>query len=267
MNVLDQTSEDISVVKLINVHLWRDRTLLQGINWTVTRGQHWVVLGRNGAGKTLLLKILAGYLWPSKGEVWVLEKRFGRVDLPELRKRMGWVSSSLTEKIPVRDTALEVVLSGAFATMGLFQTPSPDIVRKAEQLMEDMGLSALGTQEFGLLSAGEKQRTLLARARMPQPSLLILDEPCAGLDFTAREKFLAVVGRMAADPGGPTMIMVTHRVSEIMPGFTHGLFLNSGREVVSGPLKRILKDELLSGVYDIPLHVTHRNGRWQVQVK
>jgi iron complex transport system ATP-binding protein len=254
------------VLKLKDVQLRRERTLLEEINWTVYHGQHWVVLGRNGAGKTLLLKILAGYLWPSRGEVHVLDERFGGVDLRELRQDIGWVSSALTEKIPTWDTALSVVLSGAYATFGLYTNPSPELLARAKNMMEDMGLTRLSGQEFSQLSAGEKQRVLLARSRLSQPRLLILDEPCTGLDLAAREKLLALVDRMARDPEGPTMLMVTHRVSEIVPGITHGLLLSQGRVLAAGPLDEVLTDDLLSRTLEIKVKVNQNQGRWQVLV-
>ena len=225
-----------------------------------------MVLGRNGAGKTLLLKILAGYLWPSQGDVRVLDEEFGRVDLRELRRNIGWVSSALAERIPGRDQAFEVVLSGGYATFGLYRTPTREMVLRAEALMADMGLEALAGQKFDDLSAGEKQRVLLARSRMSDPRLLILDEPCSGLDLAAREKLLALVDGMAGRPAGPSLIMVTHRASEIMPGFTHALLLHRGRMLAAGPVAEVLTDDLLSQTLEIPLNLKRHKGRWQVQV-
>jgi len=266
MAPMDREDKEQPVIQLKNVELWRDRPLLKGIDWTVDRGQHWVVIGRNGAGKTLLLRIIAGYLWPSSGEVWVLNRRYGKVDLRELRRHMGWVSSALKEKIPAHDTALQVVLSGAYATFGLFRTPTEDEKRRAEALMEDMSLNALKDREYENLSSGEKQRVLLARACLPEPALLILDEPCAGLDLASREKFLYLVERMAKLQNGPTIIMVTHRVSEIMPSFRNGILIQQGRKVASGPIETILNDELLSKVFEVPVRVSKQKDRWQVQI-
>ena len=248
------------------MELWRDRQLLKGIDWTVAKKQHWVVIGRNGAGKTLLLKIIAGYLWPSSGEVWVLDKQYGKVDLRELRQRMGWVSSALKEKIPDQDTALQVVLSGAYATFGLWETPTEEIARRAEELMDDMSLNALKDREYEHLSTGEKQRVLLARAYLAEPLLLILDEPCAGLDLAAREKFLDLVERMAKRETGPTIIMVTHRVEEITPSFSHGLLIQQGAKVASGPIQDIFNDEVISNVLEIPIRIDKQNDRWNVRI-
>ena len=178
-------------------------------------------------------------MWPSNGDVDVLtERRFGDVDLRELRQDIGWVSSALAEKIPGWDSALDVVLSGFYATFGLYERPDDELVGRAESLMKDMNLSDLASQRFDTLSAGEKQRVLVARARLPEPDLLILDEPCGALDLAARERFLSVVDKMAQEPNGPTMIMVTHRVEEITPGFTHGLLLWRGKVTAKGALER-----------------------------
>ena len=250
------------VIELNNVSLRRDRALLTNIEWRVASGEHWVILGRNGAGKTLLLRLVAGYLWPSKGRIQVLGERYGRVDLRQLRREIGWVSAALIEKIPARDTALEVVLSGPYATFGLWEQPPDQLVADAEKLVADMGLESIMGQEFTSLSAGEKQRVLLARSRLAGPRLLILDEPCAGLDLAAREKLLTQVSRLAQDPQGPTLLLVTHRVSEIVPGFTHGLLLHQGRTLGAGPLAEVLTDELFSRAMEIPVKLNHQNGRW-----
>ncbi|MFH1137921.1 MAG: ABC transporter ATP-binding protein [Pseudomonadota bacterium] len=253
------------VLELRDVSLRRDRGLLENVRWTVRRGEHWVILGRNGAGKTLLLKIAAGYLWPSHGEVRVLDEQFGQVDLRELRQDIGWVSTALAEKIPGWDTALEVILSGEFATFGLYQTPGEDLIRRARDLMEELGVSPLADQEFKNLSAGEKQRVLLARGRLPRPRLLILDAPFAGLDLAAREKLLALIEKTARDPEGPTMLMVTHRVSEIPPGFTHGLLLKGGKVLASGPLDEIMTDDLLGRTMEIEVRLSRSRGRWRIE--
>jgi iron complex transport system ATP-binding protein len=254
------------VVRLNKVSLHRDRELLHQVNWTIRRGEHWVVLGRNGAGKTLLLRMVAGYMWPSNGEVDVLTERFGDVDLRELRQDIGWVSSALAEKIPGWDSALDVVLSGFYATFGLYERPDDELVDRAESLMKDMNLGDLASQRFDTLSAGEKQRVLVARARMPEPDLLILDEPCGALDLAARERFLGVVDKMAREPNGPTLIMVTHRVEEITPGFTHGLLLRRGKVTAQGPLEKVMTDELLSEALEIPVTLKHRQGRYEARV-
>lgn len=264
----DNIETNDTVVELKDVSLHRDRRLLlEDVSWTVRRGEHWAVLGRNGAGKTLLLRIAAGYLWPSRGEVRVLSEYFGRVDLRRLRRDVGWVSSALAEKIPPVETAREVVLSGAFATFGLYDQASREVEERGAALVRELGLERISESRFGDLSAGEKQRVLLARARMGSPRLLILDEPCAGLDLAARERLLDLVQKMSVEPDGPTMVMVTHRAAEIRPGFTHALLLGRGRVLAAGPIREVLTDERLTRALEIPVEVRRENGRWAVRVK
>jgi len=264
MPVYDQMTSQI-IFQLEDVSLYRERTLLLGINWQVCRGEHWVVLGRNGAGKTLLLQILTGYIWPSSGRVSVLNEKFGQVDLRDLRQDIGWVSSALVSRIPGQDTALKVVLSGEFATFGLFESPSSGAVDRAGVIMKDMGLSSLAEERFRNLSRGEQQRVLLARSLVADPKLLILDEPCAGLDLAAREKLLALVNRLAVAKTGPTLIMVTHHVAEIVPGLTHGLLLSRGRILASGGLHEIMTDDLISRAMEISVKIRRVRGRYSAE--
>jgi iron complex transport system ATP-binding protein len=264
---METTDSPELVIDIQNLDLWRDRFLLEDVNWRVRRGEHWAVLGRNGAGKTLLLRVVAGYLWPSRGSVRVLGEPFGQVDLRALRRDIGWVSSALSERIPGGDNCFEVVLSGRYATFGLYQRPSSEDEDRARWLLEDMGLAGLAEQAWRNLSAGEKQRVLLARGRMPRPRLLILDEPCAGLDLAAREKLLALIEHIAHDPDGPTLLMVTHRVEELTSGFSHVLMLHRGRVAARGPIRDRLTDANLSAVMELPVRVNFDRGRWSVRVE
>ena len=251
------------IIRFESVEFARKRLLLDSIDWTVHPGEHWVIMGRNGAGKSLLLNILAGYLWPTKGSVRVLYHRYGAVDLRELRKKMGWVSAFLAEKMPKKEIVRDIVISGHFASLGLYRDIPPEIQSKSEHLITQMGLETVANQPFGSLSMGEKQRCLLARALMSNPELLILDEPCSGLDLAAREKFLTRLKDMAGQPDSPTMIMVTHRISEIVPGFTHALLLHHGSRAAAGSLEEVLTGEQLSRVMEIPVEIIKSNGRWQ----
>ncbi|MEE9517014.1 MAG: ATP-binding cassette domain-containing protein [Candidatus Adiutricales bacterium] len=254
-----------TVLELKNVGFVRDRTLLDDIDWRVRQGEHWIILGRNGAGKTLLLQIVAGYIWPTKGRVSVLRERYGQVDLRELRQRIGWVSSALKVRLPGGNTALRVVLSGAFASFGLYEKPSQEIIERAGRLMGEMSLGDLAEKRFKNLSHGEQQRVILARCLMPGPELLILDEPCAGLDMAASSRFLDLIAGMAAEEGGPTLLMVTHRMDEIVPGLTHGLLMRKGRILASGPLDKVMTDRMVSQTMEIPLSVQRINGYWSVE--
>jgi len=195
----------------------------------------------------------------------VLRERYGRVDLRELRQRIGWVSSALKAKLPGHNTARRVVLSGAFASFGLYEEPDSKMIERAERLMSEMGLDDLADKRFMNLSHGEQQRVILARSLMPGPELLILDEPCAGLDLAAAAKFLDLIAGLAAEKDGPTLVMVTHRMDEIVPSLSHGLLLRQGRILGSGPLDEVMTDGLISRTLEIPLRVRHTNGCWSVE--
>jgi len=253
-----------TVIRAENLVLSRGReTLIRGICWQVERGQHWALLGVNGAGKTLLLKMLTGYVWPTQGSVEILGQTLGRVDLRALRRRLGWVAKALEELTPPRTTVLEAILSGPEASLGLYVEPSGAQLRAAEALAEEFGLARLVKREFGLLSSGEKQRVLLARAAAADPSILFLDEPMANLDMGGREQFMALLEKMAARPGAPTIILTTHNTMEIGPCMTHALFLKSGQVVARGRLSEIMRAETLQATFDLPLKVERSpSGRY-----
>lgn len=241
------------------------RRILDSINWTVYQGEHWAVLGPNGAGKTTLLKIACGYIWPNeKGTVY--RKGQELVDLRELRKSIGWVTSTLPSQIPAREKALRTVVSGKFAQIGLVEGPWGKPARRdyaqAERYLREMGCAYLKDQEFGTLSQGEQQMVLIARARMTRPYLIFLDEPCAGMDPGAREGFLAVLGRLGKQKRVPSLIYVTHHIEEIVPIFRKMLILKEGRVLASGSTRALLKPEVLRELYKIPITILRRNGRY-----
>jgi len=236
--------------------------LIRGLSWRVDRGEHWVILGPNGAGKTLLLRLLTGYIWPTEGVVDILGHRLGRVDLRELRRRLGWVAKTLEEMTPAKATVGEVILSGPRATLGLYEEPAAGETDRARAAAEQFGLGRIFDREFGLLSSGEKQRALLARAALARPDLLFLDEPMSNLDLAGRELFLARLGELAA-AGGPTIILTTHNTQEIGPFLTHALILAEGGAVLAaGPLAETLTSETLSRAFGLPLTVEKSGGRY-----
>jgi len=236
--------------------------LIMNLSWRVDRGEHWVILGPNGAGKTLLLRLLTGYIWPTEGVVEILGRRLGRVDLRELRRRLGWVAKTLEEMTPARATVGEVILSGPRASLGLYEEPAAEETDRARAVAEQFGLGRLFDREFGLLSSGEKQRALLARAALARPDLLFLDEPMSNLDLAGRELFLARLGELAA-AGGPTIILTTHNTLEIGPFLTHALILAEGGAVLAaGPLAETLTSETLSRAFGLPLTVEKPGGRY-----
>jgi iron complex transport system ATP-binding protein len=241
------------------------RTLLHSINWTVQQGEHWAILGPNGAGKTTLLKLACGYLWPNAGgEV----HRKGKIltNLPELRKSIGWVTSTLAAEIPTREKVIRTVISGRFAQLGYLEGFGGEATqadyRLGEKFLAQMGCDYLRDQEFGILSQGEQQKVLIARARMTKPYLIILDEPCAGMDPGARENFLATLVELGKQKKIPSLIYVTHHVEEILPLFAKTLVLKEGRVVYLGDTSEVLKDDVLRELYGVPFSITKRNGRY-----
>lgn len=241
------------------------RTVLDSIDWTVGRGEHWVILGPNGSGKTTLLKMACGYLWPNQGGV-VYRNGSRRVDLRELRKGIGWVTASLTSRIPGREPALRTVVSGRFAQIGLLEMstvrPVEDDFAQAEAVMERMGCQRLKDQAFGTLSQGEQQKVLISRALMTRPYLMFLDEPCAGLDPGARESLLTALQELGRTSDAIALVFVTHHIEEILPVFEKTLVLKGGRVLRSGDTARVITGTLLQELYETPLGLRRSNGRY-----
>lgn len=239
------------------------KTILDDVSWQVGDGQRWVVLGRNGAGKTTLLQIAAGRMHPTAGTADLLGERMGRVDVFELRQRIGLASSALADRIPSGETVRDVVLTAAYGVTGRWRESyeAPDDER-ATDLMAAFGVADLADRTFGTLSEGERKRTQIARSLMTDPELLLLDEPAAGLDLGGREELVAALAELAADPRSPVLVLVTHHVEEIPPGFTHLMLLRDGRVHAAGPLEEVLTAEQLSGAFGLPLTVERHEGRW-----
>jgi iron complex transport system ATP-binding protein len=236
--------------------------ILRDIRWQVSPGEHWAVLGPNGAGKSSLLSIVAGYEWPSGGCVAVLGETYGKCDMRALKERIGWVSSALFEWLPARQSARQVTATGIHATIGNWHDLSARDLLRADDALRRIGAYAFRNKRYGVLSQGEKQRVMIARALVTNPDLLILDEPCAGLDPGTRERLIDDVDRLCARPGGPTLILVSHHVEEIPTQGTHALLLKDGHTLAAGPLTEVLTDQLLSELYDYPCKVGSDNGRY-----
>lgn len=250
-------------ISLREVSLIRgQRLILDNISWEVAPSDHWIVLGANGSGKTTLLQVLAGYLWPTRGRITVLGKPFGRVDLRELRKEIGWVGSFLQTQVPPSQRPLDLIVSGKFASIGLYGTPEEEDYRQAEVLAVQLGCGEILDLPYGVLSQGEKQRLLIARALIHNPRLLILDEPCAGLDMIARERITRLLDTLGRSSRAPTMIYVTHHLEEIVPAFSHVILLKGGHCLAQGIKNDILRSEVLSEAFHIPLRVHSRAGRY-----
>lgn len=242
-------------------------TLLSDVSWRIEPGEHWVILGPNGCGKTSLLKSLTAYLTPSSGEIELLGQRYGESDWRDLRLHIGLVTSALQASVPPDEPALETVVSGKYAQLDLWMKLTPADRRAAMKLLRFVGAGKLPERLWGQLSQGERQRILIARALMAKPKLLILDEPCAGLDPVSREHFLQFVESLARQPRGPALVLVTHHVEEITPGFTHALLLKAGRVHTSGPRAKTLTSANLSAIFDAAIRLSRAGGRLRLAFK
>jgi len=262
---MNNTTETAILVEQLD--WWRDdRHILKNINWQVKKKEHWAVLGLNGSGKTSLLQMIAGYLWPTKGTITVLGNRYGQCDLREVRKSIGWVSSVLEGRINPGERVRDVVISGKFASFGLYEAWGDAEVQQAEQLLRQFHCQHLSDARFGRLSEGEQQKVLIARALMAKPQLLILDEPCNGLDLYAREQLLQTIARLGQLSDGPTLLYVTHHIEEILPIFQSVLLMVGGTIFAQGERERVLSAENLTAAYQVPIDVQWRAGRAWPQV-
>ncbi|HUY28607.1 MAG TPA: ABC transporter ATP-binding protein [Candidatus Binataceae bacterium] len=254
------------VIELKDLVVERDAPILRGIDWRVERGQHWAILGANGSGKTSMLRALTGYLPPTRGSIRVLGETFGRADWRELRTRIGMVSSSINALMPEGETAIAAVISGKFAMIGYWGEVAARDRKAAAAILRRVEAGALAERPWQYLSQGERQRVLIGRALMAAPKLLILDEPCAGLDPVAREHFLQFVERMARRRGAPAMVLVTHHVEEIVPAFTHVIVLRRGRVLAAGERARVLTSRTLSAAFGAAVRLRRRAGRYALAV-
>ena len=243
------------------------RAILDGIDWDIQPGEHWALMGANGSGKTTLLEIVTGYRWPTSGRVHVLGRLFGATDLRELRKRIGYVGASLEYRIYPGQTALQVALSGMDASLRWLGTPSPDQVAAAERALDHVGMLELAHRTFETLSQGERKRALIARALSHAPALLVLDEPCAGLDPRAREEFLADVAQYAAREDTPGIVFVTHHIEEIAPWVNRVHLIRDGETLVQAPPESALTAKWVSQMLDAPCTVRQQNGRYTLELR
>ncbi len=261
------TRKHNTILEVRGLHIRRGQTtILESVSWRVECGQHWAMLGANGSGKTSLLSALTGYLTPSRGEIMVLDQRYGETDWRELRKQIGLVSSSVRQMMPEFESALETVVSGKYAMIDFWgKVRSSDRVR-AGRILEQIECEYLAGQPWAVLSQGERQRLLIGRALMADPPLLILDEPCAGLDPVAREHFLQFLDRLGRRKNAPTLVLVTHHVEEIMPVFSHALLLKAGNVLANGKKQTVLRSRLLSQAFGCPVDLRATNGRYSLSV-
>lgn len=252
------------VLELSNVSIVRGGTrILDQVSWSVDSDQRWVILGPNGAGKTTLLQVAAAAMHPSSGVATLLDERLGATDTAELKPRIGLASSAMAKRIPPDESVLDVVLTAAYAVTGRWNEVYEDIdVARARRVLGEWRLSAFAERRFGTLSDGEQKRVQIARAVMTDPELLLLDEPAASLDLGAREELLQLLGGYASNPDSPAMVMVTHHVEEIPPGFSHVLLLAAGRVTAAGPLAETLTAANLTATFGLPIQLTSSDGRF-----
>src|SRR5580692_9530257 len=240
--------------------------ILRKLNWRVEAGQNWVILGANGSGKTSLLSALAGYFMPTAGNISVLGKRFGESDWRELRKHIGLVSSSIRQLMADDEPALETVVSGRRAMIDFWGRVSRTDRARGMRLLRQIECAYLAERPWLFLSQGERQRVLIGRALMASPRLLILDEPCAGLDPAAREHFLQFLARLGGQPHAPTLVLVTHHVEEIMPVFSHVLILKAGQVLAAGKKDATLDAARLSAAFGARIRLRKKSGRYALSV-
>ena len=242
------------------------KAILDAVDWQVNEGERWVVLGRNGAGKTTLLQIASARMHPTSGTAEVLGERLGRVDVFELRPRIGLASAALAERIPADETVRDVVLTAAYGVTGRWRETYEDFdTERADDLLRAFGVDHLADRLFGTLSEGERKRTQIARSLMTDPEVLLLDEPAAGLDLGGREELVGALSELAGDPASPVLVLVTHHVEEIPPGFTHLMLLRDGKVHRAGPIGEVLTAENLSEAFGLNLLVAHGGGRWMAR--
>jgi len=255
------------VIEMDNIScLLNSKYVLHDINWKINQGEHWAILGLNGSGKTSLLNMINGYVFPSSGNMKVLGKTFGNYDWRLLRKKIGFISSSLQDKFYKNETALEIVLSGIFASIGLYDKPGKKNINNALSILHQLKCDHIVKQRYMDLSQGEKQKVLIARALINSPGLLIMDEPCAGLDIFSKEHILASIEHLSSQVSSPTLLYVSHHTEEILPTFTHTLMLRRGKIHSSGKTRQILTQSNLSSFFETPVKVRWHKDRARIDI-
>ncbi len=264
MKKIDSTKTILSVA---NLRIERGGTvILRDVSWRVQRGEHWVVLGANGSGKTSLLSALTGYLMPTSGEIFLLGETYGQSDWRELRKKIGLVSSSVRQMMADDEPALATVASGKYAMIDFWGRLTSGEKIQALKLLRQIECKHLAARPWRVLSQGERQRVLIGRALMANPRVLILDEPCAGLDPSAREHFLQFIQRLGAGKNSPTLVLVTHHVEEIMPVFSRVLVLKGGRVLAAGKKPDVLNSKNLAAAFGTRMQLRRTGNRYLLTV-
>ncbi|MBB5780794.1 ABC transporter ATP-binding protein [Nonomuraea jabiensis] len=269
MTIVSRPADTGHVLRADAVDLVRDgRHLLQGISLTVSPGEHWALLGANGAGKSTLLGLLGAVTHPTRGVVEVLGRTLGRVDVRELRSYLGHVNPRHAPDGPLR--VRDVVLTGLTNTAALVPrwTPGEQEAERADRLIAMLGMSHRAQATWPTLSQGERGRALIARALMPQPRLLLLDEPATGLDLAAREQLLASIDALRTRHSSLATVLVTHHLEELPATTTHSMLLREGRCLAAGPVVEVLTSELVSACFDHPVRIVRSDdGRWAARAQ
>ncbi|MBV9129418.1 MAG: ATP-binding cassette domain-containing protein [Verrucomicrobia bacterium] len=258
----------MAIISIQDLRVVRGGTeILKGIQWEVAAKENWVILGANGSGKTTLLNCVTGYVTPSAGTIEVLGKQYGKADWRELRKKVGLVSSGIRHWIEDPQTALDVVASGRNAELNLWHSAKGPLLREARRSLRLVECANLANRPWAFLSQGERQRVLIGRALVARHRVLILDEPCAGLDPVARERFLQFVSRLGSSAETPNLIFVTHHVEEILPCFDKALLLRAGEIFSQGAIRKVITSKAMGQAFGAAMTVLNRQGRFQLQFK
>ncbi|KAB1504537.1 ABC transporter ATP-binding protein [Corynebacterium sp. 320] len=257
-------AEEDVVIDMKGVSVVRDgRTILHPMDWQVEVDERWVIIGPNGAGKTTLMKLAAAQMFPTTGTVKLVGAQMGRVDLREIRTSIGMSSSAMAHRIPGDELVEDIVISAGYDVLGRWREEYDDMDREqAYEIMEKVSAIHLVGHKWMTLSEGERKRTLIARALMTDPELLLLDEPGAGLDLGGREDLVALFTDLAQDPYSPAIALITHHVEEIPPGFTHAMLLDEGQVVAQGIIDDVLTSENLTRAFHQPIEIRNDDGRW-----
>lgn len=255
------------VLDFNNVTVTRDQKhILNNVDWQVTPDQRWVIIGPNGAGKTSLLRVAAAQIHPSTGSARLLGESLGQVNVFELRTRIGFASNAMSSHIPNSESVLDAVMTASYGITGRWNEMYEDVdKRRALRVLAEWQLEELADRAFGTLSDGEKKRAQIARAVMPDPELLLLDEPVASLDMAAREHTISILGNYASAPMAPAIVMVTHHIEEIPRGFSHALILRDGQVFAAGEIESTITSDKVSEAFGYPLEVTREADRFRVR--
>ena len=255
------------IIKVCNLsYKVGQRYLLHHINWEVQPGENWVIFGLNGSGKTTLLSIVAGFKSFTEGSLEIMGQTYTNENILDIRKQVGWISSSFFDKYFSRETVLHVVLSGLSGSFGLNYDIQKEDVRRAKALLTELRMEHKMDTLFSLLSKGERQNVLIARAMLTQPKILLLDEPDNGLDVYAREHTQNTIQALAEDDE-VTIIYVTHYPESILPQFDHCLLLRYGQIFAQGRTEDMLCSERISALMGDSVSVTReQDGRYRMRL-